>query len=221
MISRTKSLCMRVIRRFIVAVLAVTFAPTATVQAGDIPTDFMVDLDSLAVSESEFVCLALNDYFEARGESLAGRLAVAKVVINRAMDRRYPSNICSVIQQNKARVMHRCQFSWYCDGLPDTPYNSVAWLRSLKLAAAVLQKDSGIADPTGGALWYHAAWVHPPWADNLEVSGVIGGHIFYRDLKGSRYAKAAKKQDPMVPALHRFAEWIESREARPTAIASR
>jgi len=221
MISSTMSLNMRVLRTFIVAVFTVTFVPTATVQAGDIPADFMVDLDGLTVSESEFVCLALNDYFEARGESLAGRLAVAKVVINRAMDRRYPSNICSVIQQNKARVMHRCQFSWYCDGLPDTPYNSAAWLRSLKLAAAVLQKDSGVADPTGGALWYHAAWVHPSWADNLQVSGVIGGHIFYRDLEGSRYAKTAKKQDPMVPALHRFAEWIESREVRTTAIASR
>ncbi len=215
------SLTMRVLRSYIVAAVAAVFVPAAVVHAGDIPDDFMVDLDSLTVSENEFVCLALNDYFEARGESLAGRLAVAKVVINRAMDRRYPTNICDVIQQNKARVMHRCQFSWYCDGRPDTPYNSVAWLRSLKLAAAVLQQDSGIADPTGGALWYHAAFVHPPWADNLEVSGVVGGHIFYRDLKNSRYAKAAKKLDPMVPALHRFAEWVESLEVRPTAIASR
>ena len=221
MISRTVSLSMRILRRYIVAAVAAVFVPAAMVQAADIPDDLMVDLDSLTVSETEFVCLALNDYFEARGESLAGRLAVAKVVINRAMDRRYPANICGVIQQNKARVMHRCQFSWYCDGRPDTPYNSVAWKRSLKLAAAVLQKDSGIADPTGGALWYHAAFVHPPWADNLEVSGVVGGHIFYRDLKTSRYSKVDQKRDSMVPALHRFAEWIESREARPTAIASR
>jgi N-acetylmuramoyl-L-alanine amidase len=220
-ISRTVSLSMRFLRRYIFAAVAAVFVPAAVVHAGDIPDDLMVDLDSLTVSETEFVCLALNDYFEARGESLAGRLAVAKVVINRAMDRRYPANICDVIQQNKARVMHRCQFSWYCDGRPDTPYNNVAWERSLKLAAAVLQKDSGIADPTGGALWYHAAFVHPSWADNLEVSGVVGGHIFYRDLKNSRYAKRVQKRDPMVPALHRFSEWVESRQARPTAIASR
>jgi N-acetylmuramoyl-L-alanine amidase len=89
--------------------------------AGDIPADLMIDLDSLTVSEEEFICLALNDYFEARGESLAGRLAVAKVVMNRAMDKRYPKNVCAVIKQNKSRLSNRCQFSWYCDGLPDTP----------------------------------------------------------------------------------------------------
>lgn len=173
---------MRLFKGYGVAVLLSVFLlHDAGAGAGDIPADFRVDLVDLTVSESEFVCLALNDYFEARGESLAGRLAVSKVVINRAMDRRYPSNICSVVQQNKARVMHRCQFSWYCDGLPDTPYNSVAWLRSLKLAAAVLQKDTSIADPTGGALWYHASFVSPSWAANLQVSSVLGNHIFYTD----------------------------------------
>lgn len=221
MISETKSLTMRVLKTYGVAFAVFLALQSAPVHAADIPDDFMVDLDSLTVSETEFVCLALNDYFEARGESLAGRLAVAKVVINRAMDKRYPTNVCDVIKQNKARVMHRCQFSWYCDGRPDTPYNRVAWLKSLKLAAAVLQKDSSIADPTGGALWYHAAFVHPSWADNLEVTSVVGGHIFYRDHKDSRYAKMSQQTDPMVPALHRFSEWIESREARPTAIASR
>lgn len=221
MISRTKSLTMRVLKTYVVAFAAMLVLHSTQSHAADIPDDLMIDLDSLTVSETEFVCLALNDYFEARGESLAGRLAVAKVVINRAMDKRYPTNVCDVIKQNKARVMHRCQFSWYCDGRPDTPYNRVSWIRSLKLAAAVLQKDSSIADPTGGALWYHAAFVHPSWADNLQVSGVVGGHIFYRDLEGSRYAKAAVKRDPMVPALHRFSEWVESREARTTAIASR
>lgn len=223
MISKTLSATMRLYKfKTKMAALAAAFLmPVVAPLAGDIPDDLMVDLDSLTVSKSEFVCLALNDYFEARGESLAGRLAVAKVVINRTMDRRYPSNICSVIQQNKARVMHRCQFSWYCDGRPDTPYNNVAWTRSLKLAAAVLQKDSSIADPTGGALWYHAAFVHPSWADNLEVTSVVGGHIFYRDHATARQSRVAEIVDPMVPALHRFAEWKDAREQRPTAVASR
>lgn len=205
----------------ITAIAALFLVPAVAPLAADIPNDVMVDLDSLTVSKSEFVCLALNDYFEARGESLAGRLAVAKVVVNRTMDRRYPSSICNVIKQNKARVMHRCQFSWYCDGRPDTPYNRVSWTRSLKLAAAVLQKDSSIVDPTGGALWYHATFVHPKWADNLEVTSVVGGHIFYRDLASKRQARVREPVDPMVPALHRFAEWVDAREQRSTAIASR
>ena len=186
-----------------VAALAAALV-SAPLQAAEIPGDLMVDLDSMAVPRSEFVCLALNDYFEARGESLAGRLAVAKVVINRAMDPRFPKNLCAVIKQNKTRTAHRCQFSWYCDDRPDTPYNSTSWARSLKLAAAVLIKDSSLADPTDGALWYHAAFVHPKWSDNLEVSGIVGGHIFYRDLELDR---RPRRRDPMVPALHRFAEW--------------
>ena len=221
MISKIEPLAVRVLKTYVVALVGALFLHSTQLHAADIPDDLMIDLDSLTVSEEEFICLALNDYFEARGESLAGRLAVAKVVINRAMDKRYPTNVCDVIKQNKARVMHRCQFSWYCDGRPDTPYNRVSWVRSLKLSAAVLQKDSSISDPTGGALWYHASFVHPTWADNLQVSGVVGGHIFYRDNEGSRYARVAIKRDPMVPALHRFAEWIESREARQTAVASR
>jgi N-acetylmuramoyl-L-alanine amidase len=195
--------------------------PAVFARAADIPSDLEVDLKSLTVSKSEFVCLALNDYFEARGESPAGRLAVSKVVLNRVMDSRFPANICDVIKQNKTRVLHRCQFSWYCDGRPDKPYNRTAWRRSLKLAAAVLQKDSSIADPTGGALWYHAAFVHPSWADRLEVSGVVGGHIFYRDHESVRISRGQEWRDPMVPALHKFAEWKDARQPKPTAVASR
>tara|TARA_R110000823_G_scaffold137246_1_gene266634 strand:+ start:1218 stop:1826 length:609 start_codon:yes stop_codon:yes gene_type:complete len=188
-----------------VVVLAAALV-SAPLQAAEIPSDLMVDLDSMAVPRSEFVCLALNDYFEARGESLAGRLAVAKVVLNRAMDPRFPKNLCAVIKQNKTRTAHRCQFSWYCDDRPDTPYNSTSWARSLKLAAAVLIKDSSIADPTDGALWYHASFVHPKWSDNLEVSGIVGGHIFYRDLE---LVRRPRRRDPRVPALHRYANWVD------------
>ena len=212
---------MRILKKHIFAALMVFCLPTASALAADIPEGLMIDLDSLSVPESEFMCLALNDYFEARGEGLAGRLAVAKVVVNRAMDKRFPSSICRVIKQNKARVEHRCQFSWYCDGRPDTPYNRVAWSHSLKLAAAVLQKDSSLADPTGGALWYHASFVHPKWTEKLEVTGIVGGHIFYRDPSDSRYAKAALSRDPMVPDLHIFAQWLEARENKSTAVASR
>lgn len=213
----------RIPNLFLISLLACVamLGRPADAVAADIPDDLMIDVRSLTVPKSEFICLALNDYFEARGESLAGRLAVAKVVVNRAMDRRYPSNICDVIKQNKARVMHRCQFSWYCDGRPDTPYNRTAWRRSLKLAAAVLQKDSSIADPTGGALWYHAVFVHPKWADNLDVSGIVGGHIFYTDRKDARRVSVGEARDPMVPDLHRFARWIEAQDASTTAVASR
>ena len=77
MIKKTLSLTARFrTLKFLTACLVAS--PFASAGAADIPQDLMVDLDSLTVSKSEFVCLALNDYFEARGESPAGRLAVPR-----------------------------------------------------------------------------------------------------------------------------------------------
>ncbi len=38
-----------------------------------------------------------------------------------------------------------------------------------------------IADPTGGALWYHATHVRAYWRGQFQKSRKIGNHIFYRD----------------------------------------
>ena len=42
-------------------------------------------------------CMALNIYHEARSENMAGKFAVADVVLNRVNDRRYPDTVCGVI----------------------------------------------------------------------------------------------------------------------------
>ena len=47
----------------------------------------------------EAVCLAKNIYFEARGESLAGKLAVAKVTLNRTKHEDFPDSVCKVVYQ--------------------------------------------------------------------------------------------------------------------------
>jgi len=64
-------------------------------------------------------CMALNIYFEARGEPFLGKIAVGHVVLNRIAHSRYPSNACDVIRQGGERRRHRCQFSWWCDGRSD------------------------------------------------------------------------------------------------------
>jgi spore germination cell wall hydrolase CwlJ-like protein len=64
----------------------------------------------------ELFCLAQNIYFEARGEPLLGKIAVGHVVLNRVADKRFPGHVCKVIQQGGNRRLHRCQFSWWCDG---------------------------------------------------------------------------------------------------------
>src|SRR5690606_18131200 len=49
--------------------------------------------------DREDECLAGTVYFEAKGESLDGQLAVAEVVLNRAGSGRFPTSICSVVFQ--------------------------------------------------------------------------------------------------------------------------
>ena len=128
--------------------------------------------------EEEIDCLALTIYFEARGEPRAGREAVAHVVMNRVADPRFPASVCDVVHHSRGEE-ENCQFSWYCDRLSDRPENRGEWQDALSLARIVYW--NGNADPTGGALWYHAAYVKPIWRRKLERTERIGAHIFYRD----------------------------------------
>ena len=126
----------------------------------------------------ELHCLALTIYFEARGEPETGKLAVAHVVMNRMKDSRFPDTICRVVQQGGEQVRHRCQFTWWCDGLSDRPRNLRQWKKSQALARTVYWGDR--PDPTGGALWYHADYVAPTWAQAFSRTSQIGRHIFYQ-----------------------------------------
>ncbi len=182
-------------------------------QATEIPADMKIDWGSIVVSKDELMCLALNDYWEARSEVTSGRIAVARVVLNRAMDPRFPSNVCDVIKQTKvAGVSNRCQFSWYCDEKDNDVADSKEWRDSIKIAAAVLQKDSAIPDPTGGALWYHADFLRPAWAAGFESTTIIGTHVFYREPDNAR--TLAQPRKPFIYRLNAFAEFVAKRNAR-------
>ncbi len=129
------------------------------------------------------ICLALNVYHEARGEPPEGREAVAHVVLNRVEDPRFPDTVCRVILQG-GETLHGCQFSWYCDGRPDEPTDSGAWLEAKAVASRVLSVRSPVygpvLDPTFGALYYHSTSVSPWWTEHFDRTVTIDGHIFYR-----------------------------------------
>ncbi|UCH74313.1 MAG: cell wall hydrolase [Rhodospirillales bacterium] len=128
--------------------------------------------------EEELQCLALNVYFEARGEPYEGQVAVAHVVMNRAEDRRFPGYVCGVVQQG-GKDSHDCQFSWWCDRLDDEPTHMADWELAKQVAHRVYWGD--VADPTEGALWYHATHVRAYWRGQYQKSRTIGNHVFYRD----------------------------------------
>jgi len=128
----------------------------------------------------QLVCLALAVYHEARSEPLLGQVAVAEVVLNRASSPRYPDNVCEVVTQG-GTVRHRCQFSYYCDGKPETPFNRRAWRRSV--AVAKLTSNGVISAGVNGATHYHATYVAPYWRAHFAYVRRIGSHIFYRSAK--------------------------------------
>ncbi len=125
----------------------------------------------------ELHCLALNIYFEARGEDMKGQHAVAHVVMNRVKDARFPHTVCDVVRQGGEATLHRCQFSWWCDGQSDRPRNLEMWKVTQAIARSVYWGYS--ADPTQGALWYHADYVMPHWGKVFKRGPTIGRHIFY------------------------------------------
>lgn len=129
-------------------------------------------------------CLAQNIYFEARGSSRADRIAVADVVLNRVEDTRYPNTICEVVQQgrkhaNGQMVRNMCQFSWYCDGKSDWPTDLDSWVKAQQIAYNMIQWQDG-RGLTEGSTHYHADYVSPEWSRDLQLTGRIGVHIFYR-----------------------------------------
>lgn len=127
-------------------------------------------LGSPKVDPQQHECLAMNIYHEARGEVIEGQIAVGHVTLNRVAHRAFPESICEVVYQNK-------QFSWTFLIKDHTPKEEKAWTQAQTIARDVMIGNT--VDPTNGATFYHANYVNPSWAEQMEVSKVIGFHVFY------------------------------------------
>ena len=147
----------------LILAVAVPAPPTASTQA------------QAAADSHE--CLALTLYWEAGGEEREGMAAVAWVVLNRRAHPEFPSTICGVVRQGGTDP--GCQFRFWCDGDSDQPRNAGIWALAREIAAEVL--NDVLPDPTGGALFFHAAALREaPWTLPRERTVRIGRHIYYR-----------------------------------------
>jgi len=171
------------------------YGPLGRFELGKLDPLGSVDRDKAMVFErptqadpkSEIACMALNIYFEARGEPDLGKYAVGHVVLNRVAGKRFPSTICEVIRQGGEVRRNRCQFSWWCDGRSDKPRDKREWQRSNEIALNIYWGRS--VDPTGGSQWYHADYVSPAWRSDFQAGPKIGRHLFYSAKdKGTRVA---------------------------------
>ena len=119
-------------------------------------------------------CIAIAVYHEARGETLDGQLAVAKVIMNRAASGKYPSSWCGVVKQP-------WQFSFINPRSGHIPYvdqGSAAWRKALGVTR--LAVANAVPTLSNDVLWYHADYVAPSWGRRLSFVQKIGTHIFYR-----------------------------------------
>lgn len=120
----------------------------------------------------QLTCLAQAVYFEARGEELAGQLAVARVIINRTESGLFAGDYCSVITQ-------RGQFSFVRGGSIPTPnLGSSAW-RHARAIARIAHQDLWDS-PAGDSLYFHNAGVRPGWSRSKATVARIDSHVFYR-----------------------------------------
>ena len=128
--------------------------------------------------EAEWACLAEALYFEARGEALPGQVAVAEVILNRVDSGSYPDTVCGVVRQGESRGRHACQFSYRCDGAPETFSEQAAYERVARVARKMI--DGMPRTLTDGATHYHTRQVSPRWSRKFERTATIGAHYFYR-----------------------------------------
>ncbi|PKP86797.1 MAG: cell wall hydrolase [Alphaproteobacteria bacterium HGW-Alphaproteobacteria-17] len=122
-----------------------------------------------ATLDPELRCLAGAVYFESRGESLVGQLAVAHVVINRAQSGRFPKSLCGVVHQ-------KSQFSFVRGGRMPAVREGAQW--SNAIAIAQIARDGSWNNHAPGALFFHARYVSPNWRKTRIAQ--IDNHIFYR-----------------------------------------
>jgi Cell Wall Hydrolase len=123
----------------------------------------------------DWECLRRAIYFEARGESIKGQVAVAEVVLNRVDSRRFPGSVCAVVNQGGGGS---CQFSFMCDGHSDRMSERGALDRAGRIARAML--DGAPRGLTAGATYFHTSGVRPSWARQFDRTAFIGSHYFYR-----------------------------------------
>lgn len=131
-----------------------------------------------AVDPRQHECLTEALYFEARGESRQGQIAVAEVILNRVQSPNYPGSVCGVIAQGDYR-QYSCQFSYRCDGRP-IRYREQAALSQVRDVAQFMLSGAD-TNVTNGATHFHGRGVNPSWAARFPRTASIGAHHFYRE----------------------------------------
>ncbi len=137
----------------------------------DAPLDVRVAAagQNVASLDSELECMAKVVHHEAANQSLRGQLAVAQLILNRLKSPLFPKTICAVVNQRGQFFQTR---AW------PAPVHSPRWHTSVAIAR--IAREANMPEIAPGALFYHAAFVTPPWSKRRVKVGRIGENVFYR-----------------------------------------
>ena len=120
-----------------------------------------------APSNNTLTCMTNAIYFESRGESLLGKIAVGHVILNRSKRRKL--SVCEVVNEPG-------QFSWKTN--PKPIKNKKLWDEIYKISYKVIMNE--YKDPTNGSTFFHSIKVNPKWISNKSLTVLIGNHKFYK-----------------------------------------
>lgn len=123
----------------------------------------------------DVACLSEAMYFEARGTGYEGLRAVGEVVLNRVSDSRFPSTVCEVVDD---RQYGSCQFSYRCDGKPETYDEPAEQAKAIEIANELLTNRT--EDISKGALFFVAINAESAWFRTRTRVSTVGGHHFYK-----------------------------------------
>ena len=141
-------------------------AEVAAPDAGGLPALVKMAAVEAPAADKELDCLATAVWFESRGETLEGQLAVAQAVVNRAKSGRWGTGICGVIKAPR-------QFNFAAARVQRSTATFTTALAVARIAAAGLWHDVA-----AGAHSFHSARLNPRW--RLTRVAKIGNHVFYR-----------------------------------------
>lgn len=121
--------------------------------------------DALTECPPQVTCVALAVFSEARGEPIAGQIAVASVVLERGRD------TCAVIE---APGQFAGVYTWPYPRQPER-IDPQAWGVALGVAHSVL---NGARSPCPGSYYFMENRLQRPWAKGPAC--VVGNHSFYQ-----------------------------------------
>ncbi len=125
---------------------------------------------------SAALCMALNLYFESRGEPELGQKLVAQVTMNRAQQDK--SKVCEA-------VLARHQFSWTKKHVAGKRLNKRSvpkepvWSDMQALAGDAVHGNISLPAKWKNVAYFHSESERPAWAARQRFLGKVGNHLFY------------------------------------------